>query len=268
MNSGPPCNANNPCWWHGTGSAGAATGIANNRLGEMGTGGQVAVPILWRVNGTKDQRNRAIRSAVKSGADVVSMSFGGNCDVWCRKEDRDNNPFDDAVNGGKKVVFVASAGNGYGNPAVGVDVNDPGSSTFIHPCIEDHVICVGALNPGANTKIQYSNFGDKVLVFAPTNIPVMSYPPSTGVDSAGNPFPLPLAQADGPPVPQVFGGTSASTPFVAGVVAMMKAVNPDLNHDAVAQILRESARPGAAPQVTRTLDAYAALRRAAGSPTS
>jgi subtilisin family serine protease len=88
----------------------------------------------------------------------------------------------------------------------------------------------------------------------------MSYPPSK--DGAGNP--LPLAQADGPAVPQVFGGTSASAPFVAGVVAMMKAVNPDLNGDDVARILRETARPGVAP-VTRMLDAYAAVRRAAGT---
>ena len=90
---------------------------------------------------------------------------------------------------------------------------------------------------GASTKIQLSNFGNQVL-FAPTNIPVMSRPPSVGVDGAGNSFPLPLAQADGPAVPKVFGGTSASAPFVAGVVAMMKAVNSDLNHDVVAQILR------------------------------
>ena len=264
VNSGPPCGGNNPCWWHGTGSAGAAMGIGNNRLGEMGTGGQIADPILLRVNGTKDQRNYAIRTALGWHADVVSMSFGGNCDVYCRKEDRNDNPFDQAVNLGNKVVFVASAGNGYGNPAVGVNVSDAGASTFIHPCIEDHVICVGALNPKANTKIQYSNFGAQVVVFAPTNIPVMSYPPSSGVDSAGNPIPLTLAQADGAPVPQNFGGTSASAPFVAGVVAMMKAVNPDLNHDQVAQILRDTARAGVAP-ANRMVDAYAALRRAAGS---
>ncbi len=258
------CGANGPCWWHGTACAGAATGIANNRLGEMGTGGQIADLILLRVNGTKDQRDHAIRTALGWHADVVSMSFGGNCDVYCRKEDRNDNPFDIAMQLGNKVVFVASAGNGYGNPAVGVDVNNAGASTFIHPCIEDHVICVGALNPNANTKTTYSNFGAQVLIFAPTNIPVMSYPPSTGVNSAGSPFPLPLAQADGSPVPQTFGGTSASAPFVAGVVAMMKAVNPDLNHDAVAQILRDTARAGVAP-ANRMIDAYAALRRAAGA---
>jgi hypothetical protein len=255
------CSTANPCWWHGTGSAGVATGIANNRRGEMGTGGQVADPILLRVNGTKSQRNLAIRVAVGWGADVVSMSFGADCNTACRVDDRDDNPFEVAVSGGSKVVFIASAGNGRGVPGVGYDVGDP---SFYHPCIEDHVICVGSLNPGASTKIQYSNFGSHVALFAPTNIPVMSFPPSIGVDGAGNSFPLPLAQADGPAVPQVFGGTSASAPFVAGVVAMMKAVNPDLNHDLVAQILRETARVGVAP-ADRTLDAYAAVRRAAGA---
>ena len=43
----------------------------------MGTGGQIADPILLRVNGTKDQRNYAIRTALGWHADVVSMSFGG-----------------------------------------------------------------------------------------------------------------------------------------------------------------------------------------------
>jgi len=87
-----------------------ATGIGNNRLGEMGTGGQVADPILLRFNGERHQRNRAIRTAIAWQADVVSMSFGGNCNVTCRRDDRSDNPFDEALNNGSKVVFVASAG--------------------------------------------------------------------------------------------------------------------------------------------------------------
>jgi hypothetical protein len=256
----------NPCWWHGTGATGVAAGVMDNARGEAGTGGLVANQMLFRVNGTKDQRNQAIRTAVAWQADVVSMSFGGDCNRSCRIDDRDDNPFDTAVDGGSRVVFVTSAGNGRipagsppGAPAQGYPV---GSPNFVHPCIEDRTICVGALNDNAATKTGYSNFGDQVGIFAPTNIPVMSYPPSFGVDGAGNPVPLPINQASGVAVPQSFGGTSASAPFVAGVAALMKAINPNLNHDDVSRMLLETARPGVAP-VTRTIDALAAVRRAA-----
>jgi hypothetical protein len=253
------CSSANPCWWHGTGAIGVAAGVLDNARGEAGTGGLVANQMLFRFSGARDQRNQAVRTAVAWGADVVSMSFSGDCNRSCRIDDRDDNPFDDAVNSGSRVVFLAAAGNGRGAPAVGYPVGDP---NFVHPCIEDRTICVGALNDNALTKIGYSNFGDQVGIFAPTNLPVMSYPPSTGVDGAGNSFPLPASQAFGAAAPQNFGGTSAATPFVAGVAAMMKAINPNLNHDDISRLLIESARPGSAP-VTRTLDALAAVRRAA-----
>ena len=168
----------------------------------------------------------------------------------------------------KKVVFVASAGNGQGDPAVGFNVNDLGASSFYHPCIEDHVICVGALVPGGVHHVyQYSNFGDQVLIFAPTDILVYVLPADTGyLVHHLNKVPQPSAavlRRTGHRCHSVFGGTSASAPFVAGVIAMMKAVNPELDHDAVAQILRDTARPGVAP-ANRVLDAYAAVRRAAG----
>ena len=250
-----PCAATNPCFWHGTGAAGVATGIMNNSLGYAGTGSLIATPILFKVNGTRSNRNRAVRTAVAWGAHVVSMSFSGDCNQACRIYDRDHTPFADAVNAGSRIVFVAAAGNGRGNPAAGYDVGDP---SFVHPCIEDHVICVGAVGESpALTLMPYSNFGARVTVFAPTNLPVMSYPPSVG--PAG---PLPIAQAFGAEAPQTFGGTSASTPFVAGVAAMMKAINPNLNSDAVASILAETARPGVG-QASRVIDALAAVRKAA-----
>lgn len=242
------CGPGNPCFWHGTGSTGVAAGIINNQSGAAGTGGLIGDPILLRTNGQRSNGHWAIRTAVAWGADVVSMSWGGDCNEACRIYDRENTPISDAINSGSRAVFLAAAGNG-DSAGVGYDVGDP---HFVHPCIEDHVICIGALNNDATTRIGYSNFGDGVDIFAPTNIPVMSSPASTDSNPAGS------------AAPRSFGGTSAATPFVAGVAAMMKAINPDLNNDAVAAILRGTAHPGAG-QVSRYIDAYAAVRRAAES---
>ncbi|HNO80207.1 MAG TPA: S8/S53 family peptidase [Phycisphaerae bacterium] len=241
------CGTGNPCFWHGTGAASVAAGFLNNMLGDAGTGGQIADVMLFKMNGQRNQINRAIRTAVAWGADVVSMSFGGDCNQGCRIYDREHTPISDAVDAGSRTVFLSAAGNGRGNPAAGYEVSDP---SFFHPCIEDHVVCVGALANDVTTKIGYSNFGARVDIFAPTNIPVMAQPASTDNNPAG------------PASPATFGGTSASTPFVAGVAAMIKAIDPNLNGDQVGEIIRATAYPGAG-QVTRYIDAYSALRRAA-----
>ncbi len=247
-----PCHVANPCFWHGTGSAGVATGIVDNLSGFAGTGGLVADPILFKRGATTDMELRAVRTAVAWGADVVNMSFGGDCNQACRSFYDDFSPYQEAVDLGSRTVFVAAAGNGAGNPATGYDV---GSPHHYRPCTDPNVICVGALADDQTTKIGFSNFGTGVDVFAPTNILVMSYPPST--DASG-----PLTDAFTAEVEQSFGGTSAATPFVSGVIAMMKAIDPSLDNEEVRGILRATAHTGVDP-VHRYLDAHEALRAAA-----
>jgi len=233
-----------PCPWHGTGVAAVAVGALNNAQGTAGTGAIVGVPILVKSGKTRSSKYQAIRAAVVAGADVVVMSWGSECDsVACRTSDRQDQPFSDLALQGNRPVFVASAGNG--ENGIGYEVGAP---KFQHPCIQDHVICVGALNtgqPDSIDRIQFSNFGARVDVFAPTNIPVISYPNAKGIVTT-----------------QTFGGTSASAPYVAGIAAMMKAISPLLDVDGAAEIMRQTARPGGAG-VTRVVDALEAVRRAA-----
>ncbi len=212
------CTGGTPCPWHGNGSAGVAIGIVNNKAASAGTGGTDADPILFRTDISQVQGRWAIREAVAWGADVITMSYGGPCNAICRNDEREDDAFSDAANAG--VVLVASAGN---------DGIDTGADNYVHPCINDGVICVGALADNGNTAFDSrsegtgwaSNYGTQVDIWAPTNIFVMA---DGMIDSL-----------------HTFSGTSASAPFVAGVTAMLKAISPALTSEEVRNLLRDTA---------------------------
>lgn len=224
------CTGGSACPWHGNNCASVATAEPDNGYGAAGTGGWVASPWMFRFGFDNGGQWWALRTAIEWGADVVSMSYGGSCSTGCQvfsaglfakyRSDAD----------ARDVVLVAAAGND--NRVV-----DDGNSVV--PCL--FAICVGALNDTDMNRISYSNWGPHVDVFAPTNVPATPNPASGGA----------LVSA---------GGTSASTPFVAGVAAMMKAVAPGLNTTDVETILRTTARTDSPDsRVPRTVDAYEAL---------
>jgi hypothetical protein len=230
------CTGGAVCRWHGNASAGVAVGLLNNRYGTAGTGGQVAEPMLFKSTILWDRIARAIRTAVAWRAAVISMSLGFECDnVFCDgylefnlypalRHARDRN-----------VVLVAAAGN---------DRQDTNSV----PCKAEGegVICVGALADDSNGAIDYSNYGSKVDIWAPTNIPTMP-------------------DGDTTPNLKTAGGTSASTPFVAGIAAILKAYDPSLSSSQVRDLLRRTAWTDSPdPKVTHYVNADAALRAVVG----
>lgn len=224
------------CSWHGTGAASVALSALNNGTGAAGTGGQVADPILFKTSADLYQVKHAVRAAIGWGADVVSMSFtmcGNN--AFCKiafEYTGYYNAFEDARAAG--LVLVAAAGN-------------DGQNYEWAPCVLDGVICVGALDNGKNTAISYSNYGSFVDIWAPTNIHAVY----------GNNPPLGLT---------TFGGTSASTPFIAGIAAMMRTYNASLNSDQVKNILQQTGHNNSPdPKVNYYVDAFAAVLAAAGN---
>jgi hypothetical protein len=233
--SGVTCTGGSKCPWHGNGAAGVATGILDNKYGGAGTGGLVADPILLRRDDMGFAVGAAIRSAVAWGADVISMSFGAECD----------NSFCDA---GMEMAGLYPAerhANEHGVVMVAAAGND-GINTHSVPCRGDHVICVGALDDGKNTAISYSNYGPFVDIWAPTDIPVMPDGEKGFVHS--------------------FGGTSASTPFVAGIAAMLRAYDAKLTSDDVDDILwKTDWHDSPDPKVGGYVNAFAALHRVAGT---
>ncbi len=240
------CSGGSPCQWHGNGSAGVAVGAADNRFGAAGTGGFVGDPMLFQTDiRNRVQRDRAVRTAVAWGADVISMSFGGPCNYACRQDERSNHTnrgYEQARAAG--IVLVASAGNGVLTNGTLVGTDAGAEDAWVHPCITDGVICVGALNDGLNTAQSYSNFGAPLDIWAPTNVWVM---PDGGTMNG-------LLWHT---------GTSASAPFVAGIAAMMKAIDPGLTSDRVRDILVNTAwKDSTDPKVGAYVNALAAVKAA------
>ncbi len=209
------CTGGSSCPWHGNNTVSVALGTLNNEAGAAGLGGQVADPYLSLFDGTDSAAAAGVINSQGVSADIINMSFGGDCDVWCRASHSFgvvDSIFDSALDSG--ILLVAAAGNSA----------EDATANYTWPCYYSSsagngVYCVGALGSttdgfgyflkstgGAES---YSNYGTTVNIWAPTNIHAMPNGSSAGELAVHN-------------------GTSASAPYISGVAAMVKALNPSL----------------------------------------
>jgi subtilisin family serine protease len=191
---------------HGTHVAGIAAGLNNNGIGITGVArGCKIMPIkVLDDEGSGSDANiiEGIKYATDHGAQVINMSLGGPGESDALQE-----AIDYATNHGVSVVVAAGNENG--------TVDTPGNCKG--------VITVGAVERN-NQRASYSNFGPELDVVAPGSDILSTY-----------------IGGKGPSGYTYFSGTSMATPFVSGVVALIKAVNPGLSPDVVTDILHRSA---------------------------
>ena len=187
---------------HGTQVAGL---IAAERNGEGGVGVAYGAVITGLGGST---------SAVIDAAqyDVANISLG-TLFIWDRTTDwKDEyaNAADNGRDGLGTIVVVASGNNRMGN----LDAN---LSPFT---AHRHTIVVGAVGKSGLVS-DYSSEGATLTVVAPSSSPGGSNGITT-TDLVGS------DGADHGDYTSLFGGTSAATPMVSGVVALMLEANPDL----------------------------------------
>lgn len=219
---------------HGTACAGIAAARANNGLGVAGVAPNCKIRhirIAYGIGGgywsTTDAIIAAgVRKAVDMGADVLSNSFGSGPSTAV------TNAFKYAQTngrGGKGAPCAAATGNG--------DVGVVGYPARLSPHIRGFM-AVGASNQWDQRKSKTSldgenwwgsNYGPEVDVVAP-GVKI----PTTDIMGAGG--------YSGGNYTNGFNGTSSATPHVAGLMALVLSVDPDLRSWEVEEIIKMTAR--------------------------
>lgn len=214
--------------FHGTHVAGTVAAATNNGIGVAGVAfGAKVMPLraVGRLGGSIYDIEQAVRFAAglpnDSGtvpprrADVINLSLGSTY-----FDSEDQAVFDLARAAG--VVVVAAAGNS-------------ANSTRFYPAAYPGVLAVSAVDINKNLA-PYSSFGAWISVAAPGG--------STAQDVNGDGKPdgvLSTVATDTGGVLVndyvIWQGTSMATPHVAGVVALMKALAPQLTPADVANLL-------------------------------
>lgn len=227
--------------WHGQSVYGLSAGFAGNGYGTAGTSAGLYIePLVIKVTGDFWIVAAGVKDALYNNADVISMSIAGDCGWTCEHFSNGN-------------VLAAAIGSAIGHGAIVVAAaNNQGqdiSGKDMIPCELAGAICVGAVDENGNRK-GYSNYGSVVDIWAPAGIRTSPTRDSadddtndTGIDELYH-----------------FEGTSAATPYTAGIVALMRMLNGWLTVSQARTILQSTANNSTDALVTPGyVDAYRAV---------
>ncbi len=239
-------NVGGPDDAHGTAVAGILVARDNNAYGGRGVAPRAQLmaynPLVMS---TDVNMADAMARAWQSGAAVVNNSWGppdpssGGTGSFYRSSSVWQQSVLQGVTqgrGGLGTVYLIAAGNG---GASGDDSNRDGYANF------RAMLTVGAVDDH-NRPTRYTEPGANVLVAAPSGNVVGRYQTTAGVvttDIAGPRGYADVSSSLGADHTAFFDGTSATTPMVSGVVALMLQANPQLSWRDVRWILASTALP-------------------------
>ena len=209
--------------WHGTHVAGSIAAIMNNKRGIVGVapnskilpvralgmcGGydsDIADAMVWAAGGTVEGV-----PANSNPAKIINLSLGGEgtCPATYSKAIAEVNK--------RGAILVVAAGN------------DGQDTSKVAPANCGGSIVVGATDQEGK-RSDFSNYGKLVDVSAPGSSIMSTVDLGTTVSKGAG-----YTEYD---------GTSMAAPQVAGVIALMKSVDPSLTAERAKQILKQSSKP-------------------------
>jgi len=215
---------------HGTHCAGIAGGATNNGIGIASFNWDskfVSIRSYKALGdnggGSAETVAQAIIDAARDGADVISLSLGSFSPNAPRVEVQ---AIEYALRQG--AIVVAASGNANSDARQHSPANIEG------------VIAVSAVDRN-NRKAEFSNTNSSLKrPIAAPGVGILSLKPGNGYVS--------------------LNGTSMAAPFVAGLLGVLRALDPDLSAEDAYQILKRTGRGGPdSGKVGRTIDAAAAV---------
>lgn len=230
---------------HGTACAGLIGAVADNGRGGVGVAHGVTITGMnylndlqnaydWDSQQTSPLYDAALRWA--AGFDIMSNSWGTDPDY----SDELNLNFPgnaSAVDAAHFAWISANGRSGLGTIIVKAAGNDTLNANGDGANTSRHTITVAAVEKDGFVA-DYSNFGSSLLIAGPAAAYTTDLTGAQGYNAAGTSDGDPLGDID---YTSTFNGTSAATPVVSGVVALILEAAPGLGWRDVQSILATSA---------------------------
>ncbi len=207
---------------HGTACAGIAVATFNNALGIAGVAGNARILPIAFATWSDVEVAMGITYASTNGAAVISMSFG--------------------FNGWSAAIINPAIVAAFANNVIMVVATHNYNGAITYPATHPLVIAVGASDQIDNRKSPSSpdgetwwgsNFGPALSVVAPgVLIPTTDRLGSLGYNTTSG---------VGGDYAMTFNGTSAATPHVAGMAALIRSLYPTLTNVEVRALIERSA---------------------------
>lgn len=195
---------------HGTHVAGIAAAMTNNGIGVAGVAPECGILAVKVSSGESSSPSTAgiangIIWAADHGANVINLSLGSR---------QESKAISDAVRYAmsKNIVVVAATGNDSGR-------------IMSYPAAVQGVVAVGATDK-SDARARYSNYGPWVSVTAPGSDILSTFPLNSNL----------IGQKEYGSI----SGTSMATPFVTGLVALIRSKYPTMPAVMVKNVLESS----------------------------